>query len=207
MKELAAVIFDCDGVMFESKQANLAFYNRIFTRFGYPPVQLDDEVRAQICHTASSTDVLSSLMNEDDLDAAFAFAATLDYCEFIPEMKPSNNLQKVLQLLDEKFPLAVATNRGSSIGPVLDYFNLKAYFDVVVSSNDVANAKPAPDMLLMAAQKLKVQPRHCLFIGDSKLDMQAAQEAQMPFVGYGNVLRKETVSLLDLNEIFDYLQY
>ena len=92
MAQLKLVVFDCDGVMFESKQANLAYYNRIFAKFSYPPVLLEQQQRAHICHTASSPNVLAALMSEADLQPALSYAATLDYREFIPFMQPEPNL-------------------------------------------------------------------------------------------------------------------
>jgi HAD superfamily hydrolase (TIGR01509 family) len=205
MKGLAAIIFDCDGVMFESKSANLAFYNRIFREFGYAPVALDQQERAHICHTASSVNVLKSLMDDAHLVEALAFSATLDYREFIPQMTPVVGLKEVLEFLQGRYPLAVATNRGGSIVPVLEHFGLQRYFDVVVNSNDVARPKPAPDMLLLAVEKLNAVPGDCLFIGDSELDMQAARGAQVRFASYGGAVPGSDFSLQQLGELRDYL--
>ncbi|WP_029917678.1 HAD family hydrolase [Pelobacter seleniigenes] len=185
MKNLKAVIFDCDGVMFESRSANLAFYNKILARFAYPPVTLDDQERAHFCHTASSPVVLKGLLHPEHLEGALAYAAQLDYREFIPWMTPESGLRTLLAGLKDVYPLAVATNRGGSIETILSHFQLLEYFSTIVTSADVARPKPAPDMLLLAAEKLAVAPEDCLFIGDSELDMAAAHAANMNFAGYG----------------------
>ncbi len=185
MKQIDAVIFDCDGVMFESKKANLAYYNRILGEFSYPHVSSDQTDLAHLCHTASSPVVLENLMREEDLSLALSFASTLDYREFIPHMNAEENLMEILDLISGRFPLAIATNRGKSVESILDHFNLRRYFSVVVTSHDVKQPKPAPDMLLLAAQKLKIKPENCLFIGDSELDKSAANDANTQFAGYG----------------------
>ena len=64
MSRIEAVIFDCDGVMFESRQANLAYYNRILAEFSYPLVYAEQKDRALLCHTASSPEVLTNLLRE-----------------------------------------------------------------------------------------------------------------------------------------------
>ena len=204
MSQIAGIIFDCDGVMFESKQANLAYYNRIFAKFSYPPVLLEQQQRAHICHTASSPNVLAALMSEADLQPALSYAATLDYREFIPFMQPEPNLQEVLEKLSAKYPLAIATNRGSSIEPILAHFGLDNYFSVVVTSRDVAKPKPAPDMLLLAAGRLQLSPEACLFIGDSELDQQAAFDARVRFLGYGGLAAGE-VALQNHLQLLEYL--
>ncbi|WP_321372116.1 HAD family hydrolase [uncultured Desulfuromusa sp.] len=202
MSRIEAVIFDCDGVMFESRQANLAYYNRILGEFSYSPVANDQPERALLCHTASSSDVLLELMREEDLLPALRFAETLDYREFIPQMEPEPNLTELLEQLSQQYPLAIATNRGKSILPILNYFNLDGFFSSVVTSHDVQRPKPAPDMLLLAARNLKIVPENCLFIGDSVLDKAAAADANMPFAGYGGVS-----GMLTLSNHYDSMDY
>lgn len=205
MSRLEGIIFDCDGVLFESKSANLAYYNRILEKFGYTPVTVAQQQRAHLCHTASSPNVLAALMRAEDLQPALAYAASLDYREFIPQLQPEPYLAEVLEQLALKFPLAVATNRGSSVEPILDYFGLAGFFSTVVTSKDVARPKPAPDMVLLASDRLGVVPENCLFIGDSELDQQAASEASARFAGYGGLASGE-VTLQNHLQLLDYLQ-
>ena len=204
MSRIEAVIFDCDGVMFESRQANLDYYNRILAEFGYPLVSVEQKDRALLCHTASSPEVLTNLLRESDLLSALNFAATLDYREFIPQMEPELNLHDLLESLSGNYPLAIATNRGKSILSILDHFNLQEFFAVVVTSHDVERPKPAPDMLFLAAEKLNIKPENCLFIGDSELDKLAAAEANVQFAGYGGEV-SGVISLSNHLELLDYL--
>lgn len=185
MSRIEAVIFDCDGVIFDSHNANLAYYNKIFSKFSYPLVRADEKEKAHLCHTATSSVVLQELMCDKDVEPALTYASILDYREFIPHMIPEPHLEEMLSELAGHYPLAIATNRGRSIEPVLDHFNLRNYFSTVVTSHDVKQPKPAPDMLLLAATILKVKAENCLFVGDSDLDMRAADGASVPFVGYG----------------------
>ncbi|MEE4252446.1 MAG: HAD-IA family hydrolase [Desulfuromusa sp.] len=191
MSTIKAVIFDCDGVMFESRRANLAYYNRILEKFSYPLVSTEQTELAHLCHTASSPDVLAGLLRKEDLSPALSYAASIDYRDFIPQMEPEPNLTELLEQLSQQYPLAIATNRGKSILPILDHFNLHAFFMTVVTSHDVEHPKPAPDMLLLAAEKLNVVPERCLFIGDSGLDKIAADAANMRFAGYGGAVDGE----------------
>jgi len=185
MDQIQAVIFDCDGVLFESRKANLAYYNRILDAFNYSPVTVKQKDRAHLCHTASSPDVLSVLMAKDDVQHALEFAAQLDYREFIPFMEPEPGLSEMLDGMSSELPLAVGTNRGASILSILEHFELDKFFSVVVNSRDVQRPKPEPDMLLLAAQRLGFPPVSCLFVGDSELDQRAAKGAGTPFAGYG----------------------
>ena len=204
MSTIKAVIFDCDGVMFESRQANLAYYNRILGEFSYPPVTTEQKELAQMCHTASSKVVLANLLRHEDVTQALDFSATLDYREFIPQMEPESNLTELLQDLNDRYPLAIATNRGKSILAILEHFDLHAFFSAVVTSHDVENPKPAPDMLFLAAETLNIKPEKCLFIGDSELDKLAAYEANMQFASYGSGV-SGTISISNHLELLNYL--
>jgi len=185
MDQVRGVIFDCDGVLFESRRANLAYYNRILQAFDYPPVTEAEQERAHLCHTASSPDVLAALMMPEHVAPAMEFSTGLDYKDFISFMTPEPSLSIMLADLSQHYPLAVATNRGRSIQSILEHFQLNQFFNVVVNRCDVTRPKPHPEMLLLAAQQLQLAPEACLFIGDSELDQQAAKAAGMTFIGYG----------------------
>jgi HAD superfamily hydrolase (TIGR01509 family) len=178
------VIFDCDGVMFESRRANLAYYNDILAFFGEEPVTEDDRERANLCHTAASPEVLSTLLGDERLDQALEFAAAIDYRKFIPYMTPEPGLYDVLDSLSARVPLAVATNRGYSMPEILEHFALSRFFTVVVTSRDVERPKPHPDMLLLAREKLGLAAENLLFVGDSIYDRAAAESAGIPFAAY-----------------------
>jgi phosphoglycolate phosphatase len=207
MKKLEAIIYDCDGVLFESRAANLAYYNQIFTAFDYPQVNVEQKDAAHLCHTASSPQVLAGLMRAEDLPAALEFAAEIDYRQFIPLMKPMPHLHEVLEIVARYYPLAIATNRGSSVVPILEHFALGEFFSVVVTSRDVEKPKPAPDMLLLAARQLGHQPQACLFIGDSELDQAAAAAGSFHFVGYGERFVREKSAEKVLGHHRDLLEH
>lgn len=184
MAAIKGVIFDCDGVMFESRQANLAYYNDILAFFGEKPVTEEDRERANLCHTAASPEVLSTLLGEERSAEALDIATSMDYRKFIPFMTPEPGLYEVLAALSDKLPLAVATNRGYSMPEILEHFELTRFFTTVVTSRDVARPKPHPDMLLLAREKLDLEKECLLFVGDSIYDQMAAEAAGIPFAAY-----------------------
>lgn len=188
MKEVAGIIFDCDGVLFESRRANLAYYNTILAGFGVPPVDETDSERARLCHTAASPEVFRVLLGEERQAEALEQAAGLDYRQFIPDMQPEPDVAAVLAELSARLPLAVATNRGGSMQEILAHFAMGGYFRAVVTSRDVPRPKPHPDMLLEAARRLALPPARLLFVGDSHLDQAAARAAGIRFAAYRSAL-------------------
>lgn len=188
MKDIAGIVFDCDGVLFESRSANLAYYNTILESFDAPPVDPADEVRAHLCHTAASPEVFRVLLGEERVAAALEAARSLDYRRFIPAMQPEPGMAAALSGLSLHFPLAIATNRGGSMQEILTHFELADFFRTVVTSRDVPRPKPHPDMLIEAARRLALEPARMLFVGDSELDRAAAAAAGIRFAAYRNNL-------------------
>jgi phosphoglycolate phosphatase len=191
MQGIAGIVFDCDGVLFESRAANLAYYNTILQAFGEIPVDPADSERSRLCHTAASPEVFRVLLGEERAAAALEAARLLDYRRFIPAMQPEPGMTAALEGLSRHFPLAVATNRGSSMQEILDHFGMNGYFQAVVTSRDVPRPKPYPDMLLEAARRLALEPGQLLFVGDSALDQAAAAAAGIRFAAYRNELRAD----------------
>lgn len=181
---VSGLIYDCDGVLFESHEANLAYYNAILAQLGEPAIQLSDTDTVRLCHTASSPVVLETLLGAERISEAMACVAGLDYRQFIPYMHPEPGLCETLADLSRKLPLAVATNRGDSMTEILEHFGLQNYFQVVVTSRDVERPKPYPDMLLLASHRLGIAKEELMFIGDSELDREAARRAGIRFAAY-----------------------
>ena len=203
MKGIRGVIYDCDGVLFESRQANLAYYNAILNHFGEPTISNEERDLAHLCHTAASPTVFRELLGAGRTDAALSFAASVDYRQFIPFMKPEPGMVEALSALSTQMPLAVATNRGNSMPEILAHFGLGQFFRTVVTCRDVERPKPHPDMLFTAARRLGLKEHELLFLGDSELDREAARAAGIRFAAYkgyvdGDIVIEDHMNLLAL---------
>jgi phosphoglycolate phosphatase len=184
LKKIEAVIFDCDGVMFDSRQANIHFYNHLLSRFGLPPLT-EDKIDYVHMHTADES-VRHIFAGTAYTEEAQAYRWEVDYTPFIKDMIVEPGLKEVLQSLKPAFGLAVATNRSNTIGKVLESNGLDEYFDIVVSSLDVKNPKPHPESLLKILRFFSLGPQQAVYIGDSSVDWETARAASVPFVGYKN---------------------
>ncbi len=141
---LKLVAFDCDGVLFDSRQANIAFYSAILERFGRPA--LTDPEAIDYVHSHSARESLAYLFREvSDLNEILAVVRTIDYQPFIPMMVEEPYLREFLSFLRPAFFLAVATNRTTTTREVFRAHNLADSFDLVVSAADVPRPKPSPD--------------------------------------------------------------
>ncbi len=183
-KRISAVIFDCDGVMFDSRQANINFYNHLLDHFSLPPMR-EESVSFVHMHTADES-VRHIFRGTPYVGKAQEYRLQVDYGPFIKDMIMEPGLKALLKALKPRFGLAVATNRSNTIGPVLESFGLKEYFDLVISSLDVKNPKPHPESIFKILEFFQLNPRDALYVGDSAVDDETAKAAQVHFVAYKN---------------------
>jgi phosphoglycolate phosphatase len=184
LKKIRAVVFDCDGVLFDSRQANIHFYNHLLSRFGLPPMT-EDKIDYVHMHTADES-IRHIFEGSPYTEEAQAYRWEMDYTPFIKDMIMEPGLKEILQALKPAFGLAVATNRSNTIGKVLESNGLDKFFDIVVSSLDVKNPKPHPESLLKILRFFTIGPQQALYVGDSRVDRETARAASVPFIAYKN---------------------
>lgn len=180
-----AVIYDCDGVMFDSFEANLEFYQRIMTRMGRSKLDRQNTDHMRILHTYSHREVLAHFFpDERDWQEAVLHAGQIEYRDLVPLMQMEEGFVQVLETLHPHLNLAVCTNRSTSMDMVLKSFGLTSYFSCVMTAAKVTNPKPHPEPLLRVLEHYGLQAAEVLFVGDSEVDRQAAAAARVPFIAY-----------------------
>jgi len=179
-----AIIFDCDGVMFDSRQANTNLYNHLLSHFGLPPMAPED---VEFVHMHTVVESIQRIFrNSPHTDDALEYRLHLDYSPFIADMVLEPGLRELLDFLKPHYGLAVATNRSNTIGKVLEFNNLSDYFDIVVSSLDVENPKPHPESVFKILDFFGLEPDQCFYVGDSEVDYEVCRAAQVPLIAYRN---------------------
>jgi phosphoglycolate phosphatase-like HAD superfamily hydrolase len=184
-KRFKTVIYDCDGVIFDSFEANLAFYNRIMEMLGKPPLDPSDGTLMRILHTFASQDVLRHIFpDETNWRAAMGCVPAVNYRELVPFMHMEEGFRDTIETLSGCTGLAICTNRAASMDAVLEAFDIGRYFGIVMTALKVTNPKPHPEPLLKVLAHFRIAPGEALFVGDSEVDRQAAEAAGIPFVAY-----------------------
>ena len=115
------------------------------------------------------------------------------------------DLKEVLDILKPDYGLAVATNRSNTIGKVLELNGLSHYFDIVVSSLDVENPKPHPEPVFKILNFFRIEPRECLYVGDSEVDFTVCQASGVPLIAYRNKSLKADFYIDNLLDILKIL--
>jgi phosphoglycolate phosphatase len=184
MERVRLVIFDCDGVMFDSKEANRAYYNHILAHFG--KALLNSE-QCEYVHMHTADESVAYLFSHDSrVEQALAYRHQMSYFPFIRMMQMEPYLKAFLEYLRPAYKTAISTNRSDTMNRVLWEHGLEGYFDLVVSSLDVKRPKPDPESLLKILSHFGLCPQEAIYIGDSEIDELAAKAAGIPLVAYKN---------------------
>lgn len=197
------VAFDCDGVMFDSGEANRAFYNHLLEHFGLPPMT-PGQFEYTHMHTVNES-LIHIFPDEATREAAHVYRLEIGYLPFMKHMQIEPDLVALLELLRPRYKTAVATNRTNTINRVLADYHIDHLFDLVLGAADVVSPKPAPDMLDKIAATFTVSAKEILYIGDSEVDETAAKAAGTQFVAYRNPQLEADHHVRHLSQIGDFL--
>jgi len=184
MKNIKAVTFDCDGVMFDTAQANRFYYSHILQHFGRPALT-DEQFTFVHMHTVGES-MAYLFPDETTLAAAYDFRKSMDYRQYLGYLTIEPHLVSLLEKLRPQIKTAIATNRTDTMDRLLAAFNLDGYFDLVVTASDVRRPKPHPEALLKILNYFDLEPWQTFYIGDSKVDEMAARAAAIPLVAFRN---------------------
>jgi beta-phosphoglucomutase-like phosphatase (HAD superfamily) len=91
-----------------------------------------------------------------------------------------------LQLIKPHYHTAISTNRTNTMDMVLDIFNLRPWFEIVVTALTAPRPKPAPDGLYMILEHFGLQPDQAIYIGDSDVDREHCAGAGMKLIAFKN---------------------
>ncbi|MHB8149081.1 MAG: HAD family hydrolase [Desulfobulbia bacterium] len=185
MAALKLVIFDCDGVMFDSKNANRVYYNHMLEKFGHPPMDAEELEYVHMHHVMDSVrHIFRKYPN--DLDAAETFRKGLDYTPFLQHMIMEPDLPEFLDFLRPGYKTAISTNRTSTMRSVLEMFRLDDLFDKVVTAFDVAHPKPHPEALHQILTHFGFTVDEAVYIGDSQVDREHTAALGMRLIAFKN---------------------
>ncbi len=177
-----AVVFDCDGVLFDSREANRAYYNALLKAVGLPPLT-EDQLNFAHCHTVF--EVIDFLFPEPDQKRqALEARKNLDYCDFLKYMRPEPYVKETLANLKRRFKIGMATSRTNTIHKLLKLYDLHHFFEVIISALDVKRVKPNPEALYKIMDIFKIDCQEVVYVGDAEVDAEMARQAGVVFVAY-----------------------
>ncbi len=181
---LGGVIFDFDGVIVDSHAAHMKAWKAFLLSKGKT---FDDADLSFVREGAKREEILQHFLGELTPEQIASYGAEKDksFQTSASEVKLVPGFAEfILQLDSVALPSAVATSGSRSrVEQTLETLNLCKCFRTIVTGNDVERGKPAPDLFLLAAQALRIDPNRILVCEDAVAGVLAAKTAGMKCVG------------------------
>ena len=177
--KIKAVLFDMDGLMIDTERLSTEAFIKSAKAQGYNMTK--EETLKVLGYTkASIYQFWIDYFQGTNVDGKKLVDDHYEYIEKIlytvgPEKMPY--VEELLKYLRENnYKIAVASSSDTAdIKNNLEKTNLEKYIDEIASGAEVENGKPAPDVFLLAAERLGVDAKDCLILEDSKAGIKAGK--------------------------------
>ncbi|MBT8385518.1 MAG: beta-phosphoglucomutase [Bacteroidia bacterium] len=184
-------IFDLDGVIVDTAKYHYLAWKKLANSIGIDFTEKQNEQLKGVSRVKSLEKILSwgnKELNNDQFkelmakknDDYLSYIAKMDENEILPDVK------KVLGfLIEHKQPIALGS-ASKNAKEILKKVNLYDIFDCIVDGNSVTKAKPDPEVFLIAAKGLKINPEDAVVFEDAVAGIKAANTANMTSIGIGD---------------------
>lgn len=214
MNKIKAIIFDMDGVVYDTEKVYLDGWIKVFKEYGYD-MKKENYISVMGTGRKNVKEVFLKIYGDKlPIEEMYKkkdeelFRVIKD--EGIPLKE---NIIELLDILKErgiKIALGTSAKRERLEKQLKD--DVRKRFDTVVCGDDVEKSKPNPDIFLKAAEKLSVEPESCIVIEDSTSGIIASYNAGMMGIHVedlkpadGEILKHSYKNFKNLNEVKGYI--
>ena len=182
MNKIKAVLFDMDGVIFDTEREYLKEWEAIFKKYGY---KMKKEIYISVMGRGRKKvkEIFKEKFGEDlPIDKMY-----IEKDKMLKKAVENNKVPlkegalELLEFLKENgYKIALATSaKRERVKIQVRHAKIENIFDAIVCSEDITNSKPDPEIFLKAAEKVCVNPENCIVIEDSEAGIKAAFNAKM----------------------------
>lgn len=198
MLNIDAVLFDLDGVIVSTDRLHCLAWKELFDRIG---VKFDAQDNARIKglgRRESFEAIAGHGFSHDDVESLLE-RKNSRYLSLINgrRLRPLPGVRRFLRQLDRMGIKKAVVSGSKNAVRILQNLGIGERFDVIVDGTMCSKGKPAPELFLLAAERLGVQPSRCVVIEDAQAGIDAARNAKMRSVGIGAGLLRSDLPLAD----------
>ncbi len=188
MNDIYAIIFDLDGVICSTDHYHYLAWKALADRLGLP----FDRERNQQLRGVSRMESLELLLGpqgscySDQEKCALAQEKNALYRQYLATMRPgdlSRETRMTLHTLRQRGYLLAIGSSSKNAGLILTQLGLDNFFDAVADGTQITRSKPDPEVFLLAASLLGVEPEHALVIEDAASGVRAARAGHFRTIG------------------------
>lgn len=182
MKKLELIIFDMDGLMFDTEKISFISWKKAAQNYGY---EIDEEVFKKTIGSNLTRTMEIYLAHFGDMfpidairDERFKMAESLINQNGVPVKRGLYELLDYLKVTDIKMAVATSTSRQRAI-TLLKMAGIDRCFDYVLCGDEIEHCKPHPEIFLKVSERLGCLPERCMVLEDSEAGILAAYRAGM----------------------------
>ena len=179
----AAVVFDLDGTLLDTRQDITTAINAMRAELGLSSLALE-QVVTMVGEGARLLveRALGAGHSREQVDDALARYRDHYWRVCLDTTRPYPGVEEMLAALAGRYPLALLSNKGEAMSRrILDGLGLSRYFREVLGGDSLATRKPDPAGLRLLAERLGIPAERLLLVGDTWIDAEAARNAGCPF--------------------------
>jgi HAD superfamily hydrolase (TIGR01509 family) len=195
---IRVILFDLDGLMFDSEPHSLASWEAVLKERGVTLDQLTIDSILGLRIDATARTLIDKYHLPDTVQELSNAKTEYQIAQLAGNVKPMPGLIELLDEIDRRGLQKAVASSGIRryVEAVLRVNGLLDRFSVIITGDQVAHGKPAPDVFLAAARALNVDPAHCLVLEDAPAGVQAAKAAGMTCIAVPD----HSVARLDLSQ-------
>ena len=202
MNRLKAVLFDLDGVVFDTEPQYTVFWGEQCRRYHPEHPGLEHEIKGQTLDQIYGRWWTGPLEQEreavtrrlDDFEAQMTFDYVEGFLDFVRDLRAHGVLTAIVTSSNQQKMASVYRQRPE----------VRQLFDAILTSEDFSESKPAPDCYLRGAARFGVTPSECIVFEDSFNGLRSGRAAGMFVVGLTTTNSREAIAPLSDLQIANY---
>ncbi|HEC21223.1 MAG TPA: HAD family phosphatase [Candidatus Peregrinibacteria bacterium] len=188
MKSVSAIIFDMDGVLANTMPIHFQTQHQALKEVGIDIAMSEIEANAGVPTKEMYQKFKEEKGLDFDIEKAFQRKIFLVNSFFRKEVEPIPGVVDLInQIQKAGFKIGLATSSPRETAEIiLKTIRIHHYFEIITSFEDITKGKPDPEIFLLAAKKLGVNPEECVVVEDTRAGVTSAKAAGLKCVAFRN---------------------
>lgn len=168
------VMVDLDGTLINTKNINFNAYKKALGEYGY---SLDYDFFCKECNGKYYMDFITRIVDKQNLFRIIHDKKVEYYSDFLDQGIVNSSLVNILEILKKEYKVTLVTTASKeNTNQILEFFNIKNLFDLIITKEDVNAPKPNPEGYLKAMEYFDASPNDSIIFEDSDVGIEAAKK-------------------------------